>query len=325
MHLRPVVQRGALVLLGLILGLVVAEIALQVAAAYLRSTRAIPASALTGRRRIVCLGDSNTYGLYVGRTAAWPQQLERTWGGAGPLPPVEVINLGYPGTDSSRLRNRLGQVLDAIQPDVVLMMVGANDFWTEPEPARDEPPDAGGMAWRHLRVYRLGYMLWQAFRRPTLELTGETTVPSPEAPGAVVGERGTFTFGGYEIPFAWRTREGGGGDPAWLTRLHADLGAIVARARAVEVPIILVTYPSRHGLYGFANDVIRRVAGETAVPLIDLAQLVRRVCPGDCSHLFFKDLHPTALGHQVAAGLVRTELQRRPDLRPLVGLAEAPR
>jgi hypothetical protein len=57
--------------LGLVVGsllglLLLLEIALQLGSLALRATgRELPAGWLTGGHRILCLGDSNTYGLYL--------------------------------------------------------------------------------------------------------------------------------------------------------------------------------------------------------------------------------------------------------------------
>ena len=99
-------RRLLLIPFGLLLGLVVLELGLQ-AAAFLvvGADRRLPDSWLTGNRRVVCLGDSNTYGIYLRtRAEAYPQQLETLWNARAGAPRIEVLNLGYPGTNTSRLR-----------------------------------------------------------------------------------------------------------------------------------------------------------------------------------------------------------------------------
>jgi hypothetical protein len=103
-----------LVLFGLVLGLLLFELGLQAAAVWMRRDGQSPVAWVTGRRRVLCLGDSNTYGLSLGdRTDAWPQQLEKLWNAVTPSRPAEVLNPGYPGTNSSRPRRDLPAILRA--------------------------------------------------------------------------------------------------------------------------------------------------------------------------------------------------------------------
>ena len=53
---------------------------LQAAAWFIRATgREAPVSWLTDQLRVICLGDSNTYGLWLERSEAYPQQFEALW------------------------------------------------------------------------------------------------------------------------------------------------------------------------------------------------------------------------------------------------------
>src|SRR2546422_967854 len=78
------------------------------------------------------------------------------------LAPIEVMNLGFPGTNSSHIRNALPKLLSMFHPDVVTVMVGGNDWWTAPEPMADAPGTRARLdtfLWRVSRLYRLLYML----------------------------------------------------------------------------------------------------------------------------------------------------------------------
>src|SRR5437870_1938288 len=131
---RAALGRLALVALGVLSALLVLEAALQLGAVWTGRTAAWPAvPAWLGARRTVCLGDSNTYGLWVGRESAYPKLLEQRWNAAG-SERLQVANLGYPGNNSSRLRNRIREVLREYRPELVTIMIGANDLWTLPEP-----------------------------------------------------------------------------------------------------------------------------------------------------------------------------------------------
>lgn len=145
---------------------------------------------LTGNLRILALGDSNTYGLYLPAEDSYPAQLEKLWNLQHPNQPIEVINLGYPGTNSFRLRANLPELLNTFQPDLVLMMIGFNDFWTPVE----IPATVDELTWLeklqyHSRLYQLFYM-W--FRQQQLS----AVVDSGER---ILGGLANITFNPEEI------------------------------------------------------------------------------------------------------------------------------
>src|SRR4029077_20414011 len=76
---RPgrVAAHTALVLFGIFAGLLAIELFLQTGAALVRVTgRTRPSAVGTRHRRFLCLGDSNTYGVYVDERQAYPQVVE---------------------------------------------------------------------------------------------------------------------------------------------------------------------------------------------------------------------------------------------------------
>ncbi|HKE00964.1 MAG TPA: SGNH/GDSL hydrolase family protein, partial [Planctomycetota bacterium] len=82
---------------------------------------------VAGVKRIVCLGDSCTFGSMVGGTVTFSHVLER-WivdhGGS-----VEVVNLGVPGYSALQILRQLRSVALPLTPDVVVVYAGAwNDF-----------------------------------------------------------------------------------------------------------------------------------------------------------------------------------------------------
>ncbi|MEM9381000.1 MAG: GDSL-type esterase/lipase family protein [Planctomycetota bacterium] len=103
-----------------------------------------------GERRIVCMGDSNTYGVYLDPQQSYPgrlqQYLDRAEGN-----PWRVINLGYPGQNTAQMRGRLAQNLDAYRPEVLVLWGGVNNSWS---PAMghlwdhpDEEPEEDQRGW----------------------------------------------------------------------------------------------------------------------------------------------------------------------------------
>ena len=295
-------RRLALIPLGVVLALGALEAGLQIGALALQlSGQHLPATWLTGRRRILCVGDSNTYGLYLGnRAQAYPQQFARLWN-AGGAPGIEVLNLGYPGTNSSRLRHDMPRMLETFRPDVVIVMVGSNDYWTAPV-AADEPADLPGrfvqFFTRHSRVYQLGYMLRRALDGRRLEVI----YPVKEHGGSA----GVARYGGAEFAMGWSEDHGQRDNEA---ELEADLRGLADLVRAFGAEPVFMTYPSRMSNYGGASRAIRAAAADSATRLVDLAAVFESVCPTEpCPNWLYPDHHPTAAGYAVIAQTLVREL-----------------
>lgn len=302
------IKRIALLPLGALLGVLLLEAVLQVGALAVRlSGQELPATWVGGRQRILCVGDSNTYGLYLAdRNLAYPQQLERLWN-AGGGSQVEVLNLGYPGTNSSRLRHGLPRMLETLRPDVVIVMVGSNDYWTAPAPAA---PPAGvaerlaAFVRRWSRLYELVYMLRRAFDSRQLEV-----VYRPRDGGGAVG---VARYGDVEFALGFQKAQR---RPDHDAQLEANLRAIAAAVRDAGAEPVFMTYPSRMWNYGDASRLIRVAAEQSGTKLIDLAPAFAELCPTEpCPQWLYPDHHATADGYsKVAEALVR---QLRPPPPP---------
>ncbi len=104
--------------LGLVIYLIALEVLLQGMALFVTMTgRQVDTSWLTGSHRILCLGDSNTFGLWLERHETYPSQLQATWNSSNRGPEVEVLNLGFPGTNSSGLRRDIPRMLETFHRD----------------------------------------------------------------------------------------------------------------------------------------------------------------------------------------------------------------
>jgi lysophospholipase L1-like esterase len=264
----------ALALAGLAAGLIALEICLQIGAWYVRGAREAPSPVRTDAlRHVLCLGDSNTYGLYVGREHAYPAELSAALQALG-RPAVEVTNLAYPGTTSSALRNRLASALATYRPQLVTVMVGANDGWTVAEPIPGEPgsTELYGL-WRRSRVFRLLFMARQAF----VPLAPPPSADPPPLVPAPSGTRG------------------------WTHALRWNLAAIGRSVRAAGAEPVLVTYPSGSSLYGDANAVMRTAAREASLRLLDVTPAFAARCPEWTCPELLADQHPSVSGHLLLA------------------------
>ena len=286
----------------------VAEAGLQIAAFFVqRSTRAeMPIAWVTGNVRVLCLGDSNTYGIWVDRSQAYPPQLEVIWNERIETPKLEVLNLGFPGTNSSRVARELPKMLSTFDPDIVIVMVGVNDFWTLPTPLVDTPPTPSPASFleRHSLIFRLYYL----FQRGRIANEPEYhRDPNPLRKGAGehkvrVGDR-EFDMGYAVAP------PGSEGD---ITGLAANLLRIVRQARDAETSLYLMTYPSRQYYYYLANNVIRGLAKESGTPLINLTAVFLPICPqNECPEQLLPDGHPNPSGYRLVAETILARLAGR--------------
>jgi lysophospholipase L1-like esterase len=304
-------KRLALLLFGIALSVVLLELGLRGAAWYVqRQTRSdLPVAWLTGNLRILCLGDSVTYGILVPREQSYPAQLEALWNERVASPKVEVLNLGFPGTNSSRLVRELPRLLDTFSPDITLLMVGVNDFWTVPLPLDEASADRPRQGWleRNSRIYKLYHLLRRGLVGRELEIEMELG--------------GGFERGDYKARFGDRVFEmgfakGGTGLVGDLHALQANLRTLVSRAQAAGTQLYLMSYPARHRWYGMANPALRQAAEETNTPLIDLTAVFEPLCPEpECPRLFLYDHHhPNAAGNALIAEAIAKRLS--PPGRP---------
>jgi lysophospholipase L1-like esterase len=307
--------------------LVALEVFLQLVALFVTVTgREIEASWLTDDRRILCVGDSNTYGLYLEREDAYPQQLEALWNESVDSPKVEVLNLGFPGTNSSRILSEYAGLLETLRPDVVIILVGANDFWTVPVAVREPGQGSGGSALRELllgfRTYQLAHILWREFNPPEFEvvferdshegITEDTSCTSAMRWGDhEFGKRsecmGTARFGDSEFELGWKMAPSGASlDDA---RVADNLGALTEQAREFGATPILLTYPTALSYYGRSNGILRQSARTTGTELIDVFARFDPLCRGDgCPELLFPDGHPRSPGYRLMAELILEHL-----------------
>jgi acyl-CoA thioesterase-1 len=79
-----------------------------------------------GKPRLVCFGDSLTAG--GGNGGRYSDYL------AAALPEFQVINRGVSGDTLESGRRRLQREVLALQPDLVILELGANDYWRQTRP-----------------------------------------------------------------------------------------------------------------------------------------------------------------------------------------------
>ena len=301
-RIRIIVARLGLVLGSLLLVLFLLEGLLQLGAWFVRGDpQEANSLGSTSHLRILCVGDSNTYGMWLDRSLAYPARLEAIWSQSRRTPRIEALNLGHPGNNSSRLLQNLPEMLAHLNPDWVIVMVGANDFWTAPVEIQELEARSNVWAFlRRTRVYRLAYMIERSFEVENVEVEAEESVPGEFEWTARVGDR-EFELG-HATPNPQKRKRA-------QRELLRNLESAIAAIERHPARIILMTYPSWGGNYGVSNAITRAVAERTGTALVDQAQVFREACPdAQCEPLLLPDQHPRAEGYVLAAETLARKL-----------------
>ena len=314
-------------LLILLITLCLLEAVLQVAALVVDKHSKVAQWMHPGAIRIVTLGDSNTYGLYLQADQAYPALFETQWNKLHADRPVEVINLGYPGTNSSRVLKSLPDVLDTFSPDIITVMVGVNDFWMAPVET-DAAATAGlniyGWLRDHSRVFKLVYLLkrqgynaaelkvdadyrqasYDASLQPLWKeaIAGKTPMPLPDKPQAIHYGDKVFDIG---FVFDASHKEN------LPENMQKNFSAIAALAEQHHARLVFITYAYYEFPQKAANQQMKVTCKKFKLPLVNAAHDLRESCDegvAACNALFFPDYHPSAAGHRKLADILVRDL-----------------
>jgi lysophospholipase L1-like esterase len=221
-----------------------------------------------GRRRILAIGDSCTFGWGVDQDDAYPQLLQQRLDRGPQAGRYRVINAGVPGYTSYHGRLYLAERGLALQPAVVIAGFGFNDI----VPSGDVRTS---LEWqrRLMPLLRLDdalldwSRLWRWMRIKTLR------PPSPDAP--VRSSPADFGENIHEIV---RLARGAGAQVVLIDFLDRNspqrehIAALHGAAEELGVPLIAyegpridVVHPTAEGYVWLAGEVERRLAETGAV------------------------------------------------------------
>lgn len=229
------------------------------------------------RTRIVCIGDSITFGFGVDLDESWPRVLAERLGDS-----YEVVSTGVPGYTSHQGRLVLSEALEW-RPDVVVIAFGAFNDWV---PAM-ELPDSELAEFRSsgIRVYDLV----RATVRSARAAAARAALPEDRD----LRRLDTRGFGGLRrVP---------------LASFEANLLHMVERVVASGASPVLVALPlppetvERNPVAEEYAGIVQRVAGATQTPLADSWSDFRRL---RLDRAFLDFCHPNPVGHARVAEIV---------------------
>jgi lysophospholipase L1-like esterase len=269
------------------------------------------------RFRIMCIGSSETFGLYEEENGEYPRQLEIELNRRVGREAVQVANVAYPGMSLGATLRRLPEILATVQPKVVTIYpsVAAYIDLRAIQPPRGPvtPPPEPGFEFR---------------MQSRIETIAKQVVPA-----MLQNELRT-----WQIRQASRSTKVLDRIPDEnVRRFRTDLTALVEQLKSRGLQVVLMTHATRFGKHvapeerpmliawrkfypmlredGFLdmerrmNDAIRTVAAEYDTHLIDLAEKM----PAGPEY-FAEFVHFTDRGARTMATIIADHLL--PEIRP---------
>ncbi len=254
-----------------------------------------------GTTRIVCFGDSSTFGIGARMDDTWPFQLDEQLNSSfefamtsdprreGSSPRFQVINAGVPGYTSHQGLQHMRQELDRLQPDIIFASYANNDFWTWDNTTDAEHAD---------RLQR--FSLRQTLLRSRAVQLLDAAVHPLNQPASQ--EWAASATNSYFIPNDnWTQR-------VPLDAFHSNIEQIADLCAAREIPLILVLWPDQplaDGRWSIRLDyheVLRDVAAQRNLAVADVTAAFQQNRPWSVQSYVPNDIvHVNRYGNQLAA------------------------
>jgi lysophospholipase L1-like esterase/tetratricopeptide (TPR) repeat protein len=253
-----------------------------------------------GTLRIVCLGDSSTFGLTVADEDTWPAQLQRILAGLYEgSRRVEVVNVGVIGYSTEQNRRQLVRDVLPLRPDAVVLCPTAQNDAT----LRLGPPD-------EVLLERNGSLPARLSQLRVVQRLGFDFTP------------GDFPAGAEAVALGLRPGQPGVGPRVPPARFSENLRAMAQCARDAGVACLYVATPHdparTAGLpdLGASEQRLIDAAQSEGVRLADVRDDFAAYAP---LALTSDEVHFTPLGQRLVAIAVARALLREP---PLLGRCE---
>jgi lysophospholipase L1-like esterase len=251
-------------------------------------------------RRIVCLGDSVTFGYrvpvvfpdrpdqYEADQLPYPMLLERWLRASNPAREIEVVTLAVPGYSSHQGLAWLRRDIAELEPDLVIASFGWNDISRR----RGTDRDIMRTDWLSVTGRRL-LLRSQALIRVVrwLRPPGGVRRPNADEDGVLRVPPRDFVSNHLEI--------------AGLARAHGASIAVIG-----PVYRDAVTYPEEAELMTRQRDALRVAMDAAGISYLEIPELTESHHP-DNAWLFGEFIHPNHLGHLLMASRLLDFLEGR--------------
>jgi lysophospholipase L1-like esterase len=253
-----------------------------------------------GTFRIVCLGDSVTFGYRV--PVIWPNKpdeydhewlpfpmlLEKQLQAANPDRTIEAMAMAVPGYTSHQGLAWLQRDIDFLQPNVLVVSFGWNDVSYSDAPDREAIRTNWYAVWVRWLIDHS-----QAFAHATRWLRSGTGIRSEAAPRPVPRVS----------------------DQEYVDNFHSIVK--LARAKGAKVVVVAapyrdsVTNPSEAKLMISYRDSLRSAMRQDQVPFLEILELTEAAYPAN-ERWFGELIHPNHMGHRlIASELLKTFQQNQ--------------
>ncbi|MBN2370304.1 MAG: SGNH/GDSL hydrolase family protein [Vicinamibacteria bacterium] len=264
-----------------------------------------------GGFRVVCLGDSVTFGYRV--PTVWPERPDDYPRDALPYPmliedwlrransgrSIDVLALAAPGYTSHQGLALLRREIAELQPDVVTICFGWNDTDVRELPDREIMPTDEWSAWRRRAIASS-----QTLLRLSAWLNQRRARASSPSPGAKLATRVSQSDYVANVLAAAALAREHGATPVILGPVYRD------SFEAPEQAVRMTSY----------RDALREAARSAGVSYLEFPELIESAAPAN-KWLFGELIHPNHAGHLLMARRLLSHLMER---EMLAGLA-APR
>ena len=238
--------------------------------------------------RILCMGDSCTWGYLLDHDKTYPSQLENLFTErCSRRVNIKVINAGVPGYSSFQGLKYLMEILDEVQPDLITIYFGRNDCRLMPSEWQGRQDKEHGFnegiidliqqCFQKFKMYQ--WIGWGVFQVRKLNPTETENVIRDK----VHNKEALLDDSRMRV-----TRQD----------FNKNIQRMVEYAQSENVPAILLTIPVNPSTVGNYNDQLRKTAMTIDSEILDIEEIFQAA--GISSYLF-DDCHPNPKGNRLIA------------------------
>ncbi|HXI02872.1 MAG TPA: GDSL-type esterase/lipase family protein [Candidatus Saccharimonadales bacterium] len=270
-----------------------------------------------GIYRILCMGDSSTFGWGVEPEDAYPERLRAELERRHPGARIEVVNMGVCGYSSFQGRILLKREGLAYQPDLITISYGSNDWSRVPEPFDEAYERNAGWTGavrallHHSRAYQVyAALLTRAVSGEWHERVKEAGVDRAETMPLNVGPEKSEA----NIRAMIRMSREAGAEPVVVTNCvrdqmaePVDQAAEAERAPLVRTEDLLASWIPRVPRSTALSAPLARVISVYGKALVDEHPDLEVYLADGC--------HPNVVGHRILAEALADQVEASPSFR----------